>query len=199
MRSRMLALAEFLLARFGIPQGHESLMGDLVEDYGSGRSALWLLRQTANAITSTVARDIRNHKLLAVRAIATGWALQLVWVGIIHLAEPRPYVWHKGPIYYWAILLLSSITPLADITSGGWLPEPTALTRPRWCCSMPHRGWLGVFGIPGDALCRDQAHGPIPNQLSIDIELKIAFCLMSTLVGGLLPKPRMRSDDEVAR
>jgi hypothetical protein len=75
MRSRMLALAESLLARFGIPQGNELLMGDVVEEYSSGRSALWLWRQTANAVASTVARDFRNHKLLVVRALATGWAL----------------------------------------------------------------------------------------------------------------------------
>jgi hypothetical protein len=110
MRSRMLALAESLLARFGIPQGNESLMGDLVEDYSSGKSALWLWSQTTNAIASTVARDIRNHKLLAVRALATGWALQLVWQEILHLAEPRLLVWHRGPIYHWELLLLSTIT-----------------------------------------------------------------------------------------
>lgn len=95
MRSGMLALAESLLKRFGIPQRNESLMGDLAEEYGSGRSVLWLWRQTANAIVSTVARDIQNHKLAALRAIATGWLLMVAWSQIIHLVEPRPGVWYK--------------------------------------------------------------------------------------------------------
>jgi hypothetical protein len=65
MRSLMFVLARWLLERFGVPQRNESLMGDLMEEWASGRSAFWLLRQTANAIGSMLARDIANHKLLA--------------------------------------------------------------------------------------------------------------------------------------
>ncbi len=59
MKSKLPALAEWLLTRFGIPQQNESLMGDLAEESRSGRSALWLWRETMVAIGTTVARDIR--------------------------------------------------------------------------------------------------------------------------------------------
>ena len=104
MKSKMPALAEWLLTRFGIPQRNESLMGDLAEESSSGRSALWLWRETAVAIGTTVARDIRNHTVLATRAIATGWALTWGWQQIVLLFQPPV----AGSIVIWSLWYLGA-------------------------------------------------------------------------------------------
>jgi len=65
-------MASWLLEHFGVPQRNEPLIGDLIEEHNSGRSAWWFWRQTFVAVALTAAGDIWNHKLLAVRAIATG-------------------------------------------------------------------------------------------------------------------------------
>lgn len=71
------ARAQWLLERFGIAQGNAALMGDLVEEYGSGRSALWLWRQTLLAIAAEVTREPRARKPAIMRAVALVLALYL--------------------------------------------------------------------------------------------------------------------------
>ena len=73
------ARAHWLLERFGIAQGNEALMGDLVEEYSSGRSALWLWRQTLLAIAAAVTREPRARKPAIMRAVALVLALNLAF------------------------------------------------------------------------------------------------------------------------
>jgi hypothetical protein len=185
----MLALAESLLTRFGIPQGNESLVGDLVEEYGCGRSSVWLWRQTASAIALTVARDIRDHKLLAVRAIATGWVLQFAWLGFVRFAQPRAYVWHEGPIVYWQLMFLSTFTTWPAFV--GWVVGRTHLAQ-QAAMVLLYTASIVAWSIWYFSVHYVEIkHMPIPSQLSIDIQLDCAI-LVSTLVGGFLQRPRTR-------
>jgi hypothetical protein len=76
--------------RFGHPPGHPpvvatwllerfcadvALAGDLVEQYHDGRSVAWYWKQAIAAVGAYSIAQIREHKWLAVRAIATGYVI----------------------------------------------------------------------------------------------------------------------------
>lgn len=70
------SVPKWLLEHFGIAQRNEFLVGDLIEEYNGGKSALWLWRETAWAVAKTIANDIRMHPVLALRAASVGWAVE---------------------------------------------------------------------------------------------------------------------------
>jgi hypothetical protein len=66
-------LVTWLLQRLASGPNRESLIGDLTEQYQRGRSVTWYWRQVLTAILVGAARDVRDHKLLAVRALSICW------------------------------------------------------------------------------------------------------------------------------
>src|SRR5262245_17766932 len=60
------ALATTILERSGVDP---VLIGDLVEQYRGGRSALWLWSQVPRAVVNAAIRDVRRHYILAARAL----------------------------------------------------------------------------------------------------------------------------------
>jgi hypothetical protein len=70
-------LATALLERLG-PRD-EALIGDLVEEYRSGRSSAWYWGQVLTAIVIGTASEVRAHKLVAVRVFAIGWIVGWVY------------------------------------------------------------------------------------------------------------------------
>ena len=54
---------------------HESIDGDLLEDFQRGRSSLWYWRQAVWTILWTVSMELRRDPLQAVRMICTGMGL----------------------------------------------------------------------------------------------------------------------------
>jgi hypothetical protein len=67
------ALATALLKRLG-PRD-EPLVGDLHEEYGTGRSNAWFWRQTIAAIACGATAEVRRSPGRCGAAIATGWAV----------------------------------------------------------------------------------------------------------------------------
>jgi len=65
-----------LLLRLG-PQD-ESFVGDLVEEYGSGRSRVWYWRQVLSAVLLSSVRQVGADPVRALMAVVTGWATLLL-------------------------------------------------------------------------------------------------------------------------
>ena len=70
------ARATSLLLRLG-PQD-ESFVGDLVEEYGSGRSRMWYCRQVLSAVLLASVRQVGADPVRALMAVVTGWATLLL-------------------------------------------------------------------------------------------------------------------------
>ena len=71
MKRQPPTLATVLLQRFVNPDG--AILGDLVEQFQSGRSRAWYWRQITGVIASSVVRDVRAHPILTIRGIAVAW------------------------------------------------------------------------------------------------------------------------------
>jgi len=67
-----------LLHKFGCR--NDALSGDLLEEYNLGRSGAWYWRQVLVAIVVGFGKEVRAHKLLALRAIALGWAANYLFL-----------------------------------------------------------------------------------------------------------------------
>jgi hypothetical protein len=81
--------ATWLLNKFGC--ANDALKGDLVEEYGRGRSRAWYWRQVLIAIAIGFSTEVIAHKLLALRAVITGWA---VFYLLEHTAATPFWEWY---------------------------------------------------------------------------------------------------------
>jgi hypothetical protein len=75
-RRRPPVLALWLLERQGFARGNSPLMGDLLEEFRGGRSALWFWRQTLTVIANCVGRHAALLQTYWI-AVAAGFAAQL--------------------------------------------------------------------------------------------------------------------------
>ena len=187
MRPNVPATARWLLDRFGLPQQNESLMGDLVEEYASGRSALWFWRQTVVVLAEMVARDLRNHKALAVRAIATGWLLYLAWERVMNLLGNHYMLWRSHSTL-WVILL-----------SFSFLCWPAIIG---WAVARAHRAQqaamvlafttsMAIWDTWYLAAHYSEMKGISANPDVWTMNVVITFIgLLATLLGGFVLRPR---------
>lgn len=72
------ASAIWLLERCSLGRRNDSLIGDLIEEYGQGHSRAWFWRQAVIAVATSFLAQLRLHPLLMVRAIVSGWAVLYV-------------------------------------------------------------------------------------------------------------------------
>ena len=103
-----------------------ALAGDLLEERARGRSTVWYWRQVLIAIGTAIWSTVFAHKLLALRAVATGCAANglwlFLWMKFLHLRLPFSPPYTKlvlaESIAYLLILLLTQ-------TATGWIVART--------------------------------------------------------------------------
>ena len=76
MTSHPPRVAIWILRTLGSGPDIEALLGDLSEEYRSGRSRVWFWWQVLTAIPITLVREVRAHVVLIVRAVALGWLIR---------------------------------------------------------------------------------------------------------------------------
>ena len=86
-------VATWLAQRLVSGPRRESLLGDLIEQYREGRSGIWYWRQVLIAILVGTMHDLAAHQMLAVRALAIGWALYYLF--------SFPVTWAGGVAENW--------------------------------------------------------------------------------------------------
>jgi hypothetical protein len=165
-------------------------MGDLVEERGSGRSALWFWRQTFAAIADSVARDLWEHKLLAVRAVATGWAMNWAWGRVIAAWERH----ESGRIHYgraYGQMALFAFTFLVWPAISGWV---VALSHRAQQAAMvlAYVASLALYASWDLSAHYSQMKACVPCSPDLwDTNLAVnCIALFLTLIGGFLPRPR---------
>jgi hypothetical protein len=123
VRSRTSAL--WWMHRLGVDG---SLSGDIVEQYGTGRSRLWLWRQAVIAVVNQTAMDAWRHKVATLSQITLGW--WVLWIctkfvatlstqlGVGALIDVKFWWWtHIGiPVEPWAVYVLAGIWGMCS----GW-------------------------------------------------------------------------------
>ncbi len=80
-------VATWLVDRFC---GETAIAGDLIEEYQARQSPAWYWKEALIAIVACSSSRIRDHKWLAVRAIATGWLFTaiIIRLGMREIVHP---------------------------------------------------------------------------------------------------------------
>jgi len=99
-------VATWLLKRFGCSPKNDSLLGDLIEQRQLGRPRIWYWNQVLIAIVAGLIGEIREHKLLALRAVAIGWSVPFLYHFVLHpfivemLWRLEPWIVVQHPSFY---------------------------------------------------------------------------------------------------
>jgi hypothetical protein len=93
---------------------NDALIGDLAEEFRRGRSGWWYWRQALSAILVGAARDLREHKLLAVRAVLIGWMALIPWV------------------YFTVAMYRRSAIGMDTLIPGAWADNGSVLLQVAW-------------------------------------------------------------------
>ena len=183
--------AMWLLQRFGVPERNESLIGDLIEERAAGRSTLWLWGQSIAAIADTVTRGLRDHWVLALRAIGIGWAATFL-IGFLWdkaITQGFAWSWKLESIRPWGHALALLLGPINMIVilviwpvALGWIVAQTQRAR---------KASMVLAFAASVALCAPWVCVQRLPQDDVDPSLVLACSsVLGVLVGGLLPRPR---------
>lgn len=189
--------ATWLLHHLASSPQPESLAGDLIEQYRHGHSARWYWRQVLAAILAGVTRDIRAHKLLAIRAVAIGWLLYVLFSFPVNWLTGATGVWIRewlaatGRYTFWGVWwsghLPSALFVYVACAISGWIVARLHQTHVIAMVSLYGASVaLFEYGMAGWLFAR---HGlpslPQPQAALIIPLLLMIGRPMSILLGGL--------------
>jgi hypothetical protein len=101
------AIATWLFERLGLD---DALAGDLLEECKRRRSAIWYWKQVLVAVWISIWGAIRDHKVLALRAVATGFAMEyfflFLWYRFSPLLPDWPILSFECVIFNFSLMLL---------------------------------------------------------------------------------------------
>jgi hypothetical protein len=124
-------LATWLLQHLAFGPRRESLLGDLIEQYRNGRSPTWYWWQVLTAILVGAIRDVRDHKVLAIRAVATGWLLYVLFSFPVNWLSGATRVWFTNSLIdtgrysfwweFWSGQLPARFFVYVACAASGWI------------------------------------------------------------------------------
>lgn len=122
--------------------GDDALIGDLVQERGSGRSAVWFACESAAAIVLSMIATVQHRKLLSLKTMVVGYAL--LYAGTVIVAPLSPVF--RG----WALA-----TVLAHPSRSTFLPDFWGL----WLCDVVAFVPIGgVHALAGWLVARFNRH-----------------------------------------
>ena len=112
------------------PRTSEALLGDLIEQYESGRSRRWYWRQVILALVISAGREARTRKLQAIRAVIVGY---LCGASLCYFTTSAAGKFVGPYTVVGAYLLFLPLAFISAAISGWILVEPI---QDRWCSSL---------------------------------------------------------------
>jgi len=101
-----------------------ALSGDLLEELERGRSAIWYWRQVLIAVWVGILGAIRGHKVMALRAVATGFAMEYCFI-FLWEHQSSLFKSHGLPLISIAMWIGNLSLVLLTQTTAGWVVART--------------------------------------------------------------------------
>jgi hypothetical protein len=182
-------LAIWLLVRLVSSDRRESLIGDLIEQYHGNPSRAWFWRETLVAIAVTAARDVQDHKALALRALAVGTILYIVLSFPANALTFKTRVWLTLSISdAWAMFWMQrlSSTFFASLACGfaGWFVARSHRGTPALVVLYAFSDLLFEYALVGWMFAHEPHVVTSQTELVVPLVLLIARPV-SILIGGL--------------
>jgi hypothetical protein len=159
----------------------ESLSGDLVERYQRNRSSGWYWRQVLSAILAGAARDIRDHKLQAVRAVLIGFVCLWIFGAFARLGLQVLWLFATGGVYlggHWIRL------------NYGWIRYPLYLHFLLLSLGSAGSGWI-VGKLHPDSRASMVLAYLVLAILTEAVQLELQVRLIGWTIRPLVPYPLM--------
>jgi hypothetical protein len=176
-------LAVWLLARLGDDPRLDSLTGDLIEEYQRRGSTAWLWRQVVVALLVESFRQVRDHKLLTVRAIVTPFAYGWLFPFVIELVYDPPVF--RFPWF-----------TFVNIAYAGSMGAVVAVLHRRHQLAMLLAAAVSILVMEAPELARRSMnaldHPRLVPYFVYQLQ-SMSVWTVSMLLGGLAVRPRRRS------